>query len=402
MFFTLIKNARVYDPANLGTQDLLIAGGKIAAVAPRLDPLPAWAEWDVIDAGGKLLTPGLIDLHEHLIGGGGEMGPRSRTPEATLTAISTAGITTVVGVLGTDAVTRHVSSLLAKVRSLETEGLTGYMYTGAYQVPSPTLTGSVQGDIALVDKVVGVKVAVSDHRCSHPTFDELTRLAAEARLGGILGGKAGLVHVHVGGGNGGLRPLLDVVQRTDVPITQFLPTHMGRARHKLQQALEWLGIGGYVDITTSSGRPPVSGSRDDPEFVTPRQALKEFLRSDVDQGLVTWSTDAQGSLPRWDPVTGKAVGLKVGSAHSLLEEVRLAVLEEDLDLSQVLPVATTNPSARLGLSDFKGRVAVGYDADLLLLSPDTLSLDSVWARGKRLVAASLPVVFGTFEQETED
>ncbi|MCL4532615.1 MAG: beta-aspartyl-peptidase [Actinobacteria bacterium] len=402
MFFTLIKNARVYDPAGLGMRDLLLAGGKIAAMSPRLDPLPAWAQGDVVDAGGMVLTPGLIDLHEHLIGGGGEMGPRSRTPEATLTAISTAGITTVVGVLGTDAVTRHVSSLLAKVRSLEMEGLTGYMYTGAYQVPSPTLTGSVQDDIALVEKVVGVKVAVSDHRCSHPTFNELTRLAAEARLGGMLGGKAGLVHVHVGGGNGGLRPLLEVVQRTDVPITQFLPTHMGRTRHKLQQALEWLGMGGCVDITTSSGRPPVSASRDDPEFVSPGQALKEFLRSDVDPGLVTWSTDAQGSLPRWDPATGKAVGLKVGSAHSLLEEVRLAVLEEGLDLSQVLPVATTNPATRLGLSGFKGRVAVGYDADLLLLSPDTLSLHSVWAGGKRLVSGGLPVVFGTFEQVTED
>jgi len=402
MFFTLIKNARVYDPADLGTQDILIAGGKIAAMAPRLEPLPSWAQGEVIEAGGRLLTPGLIDLHEHLIGGGGEMGPPSRTPEATLTAISTAGITTVVGVLGTDAVTRHVSSLLAKVRGLEMEGLTGYMYTGAYQVPSPTLTGSVQDDIALVDKVLGVKVAVSDHRCSHPTFDELTRLAAEARLGGMLGGKPGLVHVHVGGGKAGLGPLREVIQRTDVPITQFLPTHMGRTREKLRQALEWLGMGGYVDMTTSSGRPPVPGPQDDPEFVTPRQALKEFLRLQIDPSLLTWSTDAQGSLPRWDPATGMAVGLKVGRAHSLLEEVRLAVLEEDLNLAEVLPLVTTNPAARLGLSGLKGRVAVGYDADLLLLSSDALAISIVWARGKLLVAGGLAVTLGMFEQGPEE
>jgi beta-aspartyl-dipeptidase (metallo-type) len=401
MSFTLIKNALVYDPDNLGRQDVLVAGGRIAAIAPRLDPLPSWAQGTVIEAGGKLLTPGLIDLHEHLIGGGGEMGPRSRTPEATLTAISTAGITTVVGVLGTDAVTRHVSSLLAKVRSLESEGLTTYMYTGAYQVPSPTLTGSVQQDVALVDKVLGVKVAVSDHRCSHPTVEELTRLAAEARLGGMLGGKVGLVHVHVGGGKRGLGPLRDVVERTDVPITQFLPTHMGRTVEKLQQAVEWLNMGGFVDITTSSGQPPLP-SKDSAPFVTPRQAFKMLLRSPIDPRLVTWSTDAQGSLPRWDPATGVAIGLKVGRAHSLLEEVRLAVLEESFDLSEVLPLVTTNPASRLGLSEFKGRVALGYDADLLLLDPDTLAIDRVLARGKLLVAGGQPVEFGMFEQDTED
>jgi len=248
---------------------------------------------------------------------------------------------------------------------------------------------------------VGVKVAVSDHRCSHPTIEELTRLAAEARLGGLLGGKAGLVHVHVGGGKAGLGPLRDVVQQTDVPITQFLPTHMGRSRAKLQQALEWLRMGGYVDITTS-GRPPVPSPSDDPEFVTPSRALKEILRSQVDPRLVTWSTDAQGSIPRWDLATGLAVGLKVGRAHSLLEEVRFAVLEEGLDLSQVLPLVTANPAARLGISDLKGRIAVGHDADLLLLSSDTLSIHSVWARGKRLVADGVAVAFGMFEQETED
>ena len=400
MSFSMIKNARVYEPANLGTQDLLIAEGKIAAMAPSLHPLPSWAEADTLEADGKVLVPGLIDLHQHLIGGGGEMGPSSRTPEAALTAISTAGITTVVGVLGTDDVTRHLSSLLAKVRSLASDGLTTYMYTGAYRVPSPTLTGSVQNDIALVSEVLGVKVAISDHRCSHPTFDELTRLAAEARLGGMLGGKAGLVHVHVGGGKAGLGPLREVVERTDVPITQFLPTHMGRSRDKLRQAMEWLRMGGYVDITTSSGQPPKM-TLADADTVTPRQALKELLLSGIDTGLITWSTDAQGSLPVWDAATGLAVGLSVGRAHSLLDEVRLAVLKEEIDLSQVLPLVTTNPAVRLGISGMKGRVAVGYDADLLLLSTDSLAVSDVWARGRRLVAGGAAVTYGIFEDKAD-
>src|SRR5512133_3966296 len=391
MSFTLIKNASVYDPVDVGRQDVLLVGEKIVAMAPTLDPLPSWAEGTVIDAGGKLLTPGLIDLHEHLIGGGGEMGPRSRTPEANLTDISTAGVTTVVGVLGTDAATRHVSSLLAKVRALESEGLTTYMYTGAYMLPSPTITGSVQNDVALIDKVVGVKVAVSDHRSSEPAFEELARLASQARLGGMLGGKAGLVHVHVGAGKRVLGPLLDVVERTDIPITQFLPTHMGRTGEKLRQTLEWLRIGGFIDLTASAGRASAG------DEYPPRRVLKMILESQIDPSLVSWSTDAQGSFPRWDPATGtKAIGLGVGRAHTLLEEVRLAVQEEALGLGEVLPLVTVNPAARLGLSSVKGRVGVGYDADLLLLDPGSLVIDCVWSRGQQMVSGGAPIAFGMF------
>ncbi len=350
MSFTLIRNALVYDPANVGQQDVLIVAGKIVAVSPHLDPLPNWAQGTVIDANGSLLTPGLIDVHEHLIGGGGEIGPQSRTPEANLTDISTAGITTVVGVLGTDAVTRQVGSLLAKARSLESEGLSTYIYTGSYRLPSPTITVSVENDVALIDKVVGVKVAVSDHRGSQPTVEELARLASDARRGGMLGGKPGLVHVHVGGGKGCLAPLRHVVEQTDVPITQFLPTHMGRTPEKLQQAIEWLGMKGFVDLTVFPAE--AIQNQDSQPVVTPRKALKAFLQSGIDTRLVTWSTDAHGSMPRWDAATGQAVGLKVGRAHTLLGEVRLAVHEENLDLSQVLPLVTTNPAARLGIGDF--------------------------------------------------
>ncbi len=391
---TLIRDALVYGPARLGKQDVLVAAGKLLAVAPRLDPIPDWAPAEEIDAGGRLLTPGLIDLHVHLIGGGGEMGPRSRCPEANLTTLTTAGITTVTGVMGTDSQTRHLSSLLAKVRSLELEGITAYMYTGAYHVPSPTLTGSIRDDLLLIDKVMGVKVAVSDHRSTQPTFEELSKMAAEARIGGMIGGKPGLVHVHVGGGPRGLGPLRDVVERTEIPITQFLPTHLLRDQTIFEQALEWVSQGGFVDFTTSTGNPSAKP-------FGPRHALKRILASQLDPSHVTWSTDGQGSLPRFDPLTRRAIGLQVGRPHSLLEELRRAVLEEGIDLADALPMVTANTAARLGLEGAKGRIAPGYDADLLLLHPETLALDSVWAKGRRMVAEGAPVQFGMFEQPVE-
>ena len=61
----------------------------------------------VLDVPGCILTPGLVDLHVHIIGGGGEAGPSSCTPSSQLSDFLDAGITTVVGVLGTDCVTRR-------------------------------------------------------------------------------------------------------------------------------------------------------------------------------------------------------------------------------------------------------------------------------------------------------
>lgn len=385
----------MYAPEHLGRRDVLLVAGAVAKIEAELGPMPAWAEAEVVDAAGKLLVPGLIDLHLHLIGGGGEMGPRSRTPEATLSGLSTAGITTAVGVLGTDGLTRSPAALLAKVRGLEQEGLSAYMYTGAYHLPSPTVTGSVRDDLILIDKVVGVKVAVSDHRGAQPTRVELAKLAGEARVGGMLGGKPGLVHAHVGSGPRGLDPLREVVDGGEIPIGQFLPTHLLRTPALFEQALRWAADGGYIDLTVG-GRPPRDGRAPRHQ---PGQALAEILRSGLDTRLVTWSSDGHGSRNLFEPGTGRQLGMGVHRPHALLEEVRRAVLEDDLDLAAALPAVTANPAARLGLTS-KGRVEVGRDADVLLLDPRTLELDRVWARGTLLVADGRPVAIGMFDEPT--
>lgn len=101
--FTLITGGSVYTPGKIGRKDILIAGQVIARIADRID-LPTEFEPVIIRAEGKTVVPGFVDLHVHLLGGGGEAGPWSRTPEITLSKIIRAGVTTVVGLLGTDDV----------------------------------------------------------------------------------------------------------------------------------------------------------------------------------------------------------------------------------------------------------------------------------------------------------
>ena len=66
----LIKNAKVYAPEYVGKKDLLVCGGKIECMEDKIEDFPIACE--VIDAEEKILTPGFIDQHVHVTGGGGE------------------------------------------------------------------------------------------------------------------------------------------------------------------------------------------------------------------------------------------------------------------------------------------------------------------------------------------
>ncbi|MCB2173167.1 amidohydrolase family protein, partial [archaeon] len=197
--FTIIRNGDIYTPEHIGVKDILIVGKKIVAIDEQID-LPENLTATIIDTSGKKVFPGLIDPHVHVLGGGGEGGPATRTPEIKLSDITKNGITTVVGVLGTDNVSRTIDALYAKTRGLCLEGISAYLFTGSFHYPASTITGSIKKDVAFFKEVVGVKTAISDHRDSHITQAEFARLSSEARFGGMLGGKKGVVHVHMGDG----------------------------------------------------------------------------------------------------------------------------------------------------------------------------------------------------------
>ena len=385
--FTLIKEGTVYSPQEMGTKDILIVGRTIARVADHID-LPSDFQIKQISASGKIVTPGFVDLHVHLLGGGGEAGPRTRTPEITLSKITRAGVTTVVGCLGTDDVSRRPETLLAKAMQLEEEGISTYIYTGSYQFPLPTVTGSVRKDIALIPKVIGVgEIAVSDHRSSQPSFEELCRVAAEARVGGMLGGKVGLVHLHMGSGRRGLDPILRIVKETEIPIGQFLPTHLTRAQSLLEQSVAFAKMGGNIDLTVRG---------EDLKFpITTAMALRMALDAGVAIDQITLSSDSNGSMPIFDD-RGNVIRLGVGDIANLHREVR-ALVHEGFPLPDVLGLVTSHPSKRGGIFQNKGSIEEGKDADLLILSKN-LEIESVMAKGQWMVHEGRVLVKGTFEE----
>ena len=335
------------------------------------------------DLAGAVVCPGFIDQHVHLIGGGGEAGPHTRTPEVRLSALVAAGITSVVGLLGTDGVTRHPESLLAKTRALEHEGISAWMLTGAYGLPSPTITGSVEKDVALIDKIIGVKCAISDHRSSAPAEDQLASMAAQSRVGGLLGAKAGISVFHLGNSPKLLEPLFSILNNADVPRVKLLPTHVNRARALFLAALSYAREGGFIDITTSISEPIDAASA----IVMAREAQVPFNR-------LTLSSDGNGSQPKFDE-SGNLVGMGVAGFESLLETLQQLVSRHQLPLEEALLPFTRNVAAFLGL-EHKGRLAPGCDADFLVLTDD-LKIREVWAKGRQMVREGAVCVKGTFE-----
>jgi len=369
---TLIKGANVYSPDKLGIRDILIGGRSILAIAEAIEP-PKGVKVHVMDGTGLILVPGIIDSHVHITGGGGEGGPGTRMPELEVSMMIDGGVTTVIGCLGTDGITRSVDSVLMKVKSLRAKGMSAWMYTGAYQVPPPTVTGDVARDIALIEEIIGVgEVAISDHRSSVPTIDELAKLTAHARVAGMIGGKAGIMNMHMGDARDPFRPLHQVVERSELKYKQFIPTHCNRNEYIFEDAKEYGKIG-YVDITTSSF--PYYPD----EEVKPSKALRILLESGVPVGHITFTSDACGSLPGFDPVTGKLVKIEMGYPDSVFREIREAILDEGVPLETAISVATSNPATILKLSG-KGFLKEGYDADILFLDQD-LNIKHLMANG---------------------
>lgn len=388
----LIKNVHVYSPEDLGIMDVLVGGPKILKMAEHLPAEKAYGV-EEIDGTGKVLLPGLIDAHVHILGGGGEGGARTRTPEIMLTDIITGGVTTVVGCLGTDGCTRTMTNLLAKAKGLEEEGITTYVYTGSYQVPVRTLTGSIMDDMILLDKVVGTgEIAVSDHRSSQPTREEFAKIIADTRVGGILSAKAGLVNIHMGDGKEKLRYLRYVLENTQIPPTNMLPTHINRSRTLIEDGIDYAkSMGGYIDLTTSS----------DPDFLEPDEVkasagLKMALDAGVPADHVTFSSDGQGSLPIF-AADGTFLGLGVGKVSSLYREMRDAVQQEGVSLTDALKPVTQNPAFLLKLEN-KGKIAEGADADLVMSDAETLEIDTVIAKGAVMISGKQVLKKGTFER----
>ena len=392
---TLIRNAKVYQPEYAGVKDILVLNGKIAAVGEKLKAdFGGSVEAEELDAEGMAAVPGFIDSHEHIMGGGGEGGFATRTPEANLKDLVLNGITTVVGCIGTDSVARDMTALLAKAHALEAEGITAYAYTGSYRVPIQTLTDSLMKDIMMLDKVIGVgEVAVSDHRSSQPTFEEFARIAADARVAGMLSGKAGIVNVHLGDSARKMDLIERVIHETEIPASQFLPTHVNRNAALFDNCLELAKEGLTIDFT---GNEDIDYWETICDEVRVCKGIRRLLDLGISSDRFTISSDGQGSMPVFN-AAGEYQGIGIGKASCLLKEVRECVQKEGIPLEIAVKGITSNVASVLKLGA-KGQLKAGFDADICLLAEDSLELMTVMAKGQFVVRDGVQQVFGTFER----
>jgi beta-aspartyl-dipeptidase (metallo-type) len=373
MKLTLIENGEIHAPEPRGRQPVLLADGKIVRIG-ELDARAAarslGVELEVIDAAGCYVTPGFIDPHSHVIGGSGEEGFASRTPELQLSEIVTWGITTVVGVLGVDATTRPPLSLLARVKGLQEDGMTAYMYTGHYGIPPATITGSVRNDLMAIQEVIGVgEIAISDHRAPQPSTEELLRVVVDSHVGGMLSRKAGVTHFHVGESERRLKPLFDLLEAyPEVKPECLYPSHLNRSPEQQDEGIELARRGCFVDMDSAEedgGAPWV----------------RRWFDQGGDPDRLTLSSDADSSSPK-----------------KFYEMFRDCVLKQGLPFERVLPLVTVNTAKVLKLAS-KGRLEEAKDADLLVLRKGSLEIVEVIARGKRIAREGEEKVAETSSRE---
>lgn len=378
----LIKNIEVYSPRYIGRKDILITNGKITLIDEDISQFHK--DIKIINGTDKKLLPGLVDNHVHITGGGGEGSFKTRVPEITLSKLVEGGITTVIGVLGTDSITRSVENLVAKTKALKEEGISAYAYTGSYGYPSITITDSIKKDIVFIEEIIGVKIAVSDHRSPSISNDELARLASDARIAGMISGKAGVVVVHMGDGKKGLGQIREVLEETEIPIKTFVPTHVNRKEELLYQAFEYAKIGGTIDLTCG-----IDGN------LTPAKVVLNAEKEGVPLENITISSDGYGSWSNYDQY-GNMIEIGVSPVSSLYKELKTMVVDFNVNIERALQFFTTNVSKTFGLYPKKGIIQENSYADLIIVNKD-MEIETVIANGTIMLDNGQMMVQGTYE-----
>jgi beta-aspartyl-dipeptidase (metallo-type) len=354
---TVLKKADVFAPEPKGLKEIILIGNLVGNIGDDLNSAilkDFGVPVEFIDCGGCLVMPGLIDPHMHLLGGSGEEGFSSQTPEIALSEILSAGNTTIVGTLGVDTTMKTLAGLLSKVKGLEEEGLSAFMYTGGYNVPPSTLTGTVRNDVMFINEIIAAgEVAISDERSTEPEERELARMVQEVYVGGLLSRKSGVTHFHVGEKDTRLRLLATLVDNFKIIPSCLYATHIERSSALINEGIRLSEKGIWLDMDTV-------------EEDLPRN-LATFKELGGDIGRLTISSDASGSSPK-----------------TRFSQIAACAKEGILPLEQLLCLATRNVASALKLTK-KGALEPGLDADVLIVEKQTWKIRHLIARGIVLI-----------------
>lgn len=377
--FILIKNAQVYTPYNIGKKDILIANGKIADIDDNINF--SFKNLKIIQAKNQIAIPGFIDKHIHTIGGGAEAGFKSRVPEVKLSTLIKSGITSVVGLLGTDSISKNTQGLLAKTKALKEQGLNAYCLSGSYEYPSLNLTGSVKKDLAFIDEIIGTKIALSDHRDSAITVDELSRLALDTRVGAMLGSKKGFLTIHMGDFHKCFDKIYKCMDENYINIKIFQPTHVARNEKLFYEAIEFNKKGGYIDISA------------DGNFKSFDEIFSILKEKEVDFDLITISSDGNGSYSEYDEC-GNLIKIGASRCDLIYERLTYLIKKNILNFETALKLGTLNVAKSIGIN--AGEIKCNYNADIILLD-EFLNINTVLINGKIFLENKELLVKAMFE-----
>ncbi|MDL2215625.1 amidohydrolase family protein [Ruminococcaceae bacterium OttesenSCG-928-N02] len=356
--FVLYKNVNLYTPTPQGLCDVITWKDRVFQFGKDLTA-PQGCE--VVEGEGRILMPGIVDTHVHITGGGGEGGFTTRMSELTFEEAAAAGVTTVVGVLGTDGYARQPKEVLVKCLQMNEWGIETYMLTGSYTYPVVNIMGDVVQDIIYFEKCLGTgEFAIADHRSSSPTKEELRRVACDTRNAGRLAGKRGVLNIHLGNYEDGIPTLIELIKEDISLLPTFIPTHVNRRRVIFEQAKELHAMGGVIDLTAG-----MAGG----EALTAMEALEVLYEKYGTLERVTCTSDACGSLPVYDKM-GNLLSIDKGTSIVLINDLKALMERGKIPFETAILPFTLNGAQNYALKTSAGKIEVGGTANMVMLKED--------------------------------
>jgi dihydroorotase len=335
----LIRNGDVLDPSQRlrGRYDIGIRWGRIVSVQPAI---PVARARHVIEANGKLVTPGLVDLHTHVYPLGSAIG----LPADELAAYTATTTYVSAGDAGANNFGAFKHYVMAAARSrmfafvhISRIGLAGFPVGEALNIQYADVDAAAKCVAENSDVVLGIKVRISRNVVGSNQLEPLRRAIRAAEAAGT----GARVMCHIGDAPGSLSTLLDLLRPGDI----LTHTYSGAGNNivangkVLPAALEAKQRGVLIDVGHGGGSF---------DYTVAEPAIEQGLVPD------TISSDIH-------VLSGNSPGMPY------LPWVMSKFLNLGFSLEQVVALATTSPARIIDRVDKLGTLQVGAPADVSIL-----------------------------------
>src|ERR1700691_4991537 len=381
----LIKNAIIVNADKIGDkpQDILCEAGKITQIAPSI----ASGKHEVIDAAGKKVLPGLIDIHTHLRQPGRE---DKETIETGSKAAVKGGFTSIMCMPNTNPVIDNAMVVEFIIREANRVGLCNVYPIGAIT------KGQQDGELTDMAELKGAGCLAFSDDGKSVLNSRLFRLAMEyAKMldvliiehcqdpllsaGGVM--NEGVVSTRIGlKGDPGIAETVTVAR--DIEIALYLDARVHLAHMSLKRSCELIRFAKSQGIkvtaeacphhfvltdeacsnfdTSTKVNPPLR-SREDVE------AIKEAIADGTIDCIVTDHAPhtKEDKEVGFDGTPFGLIGLETSLGLTITELVKPGII----DLPKMVDRMSAAPARIIGLAN-KGMIKQGHDADITIIDPD--------------------------------